>query len=76
MSHADELERLATLRDRGVINEEEFQQLKARIIQGGVTPPPLGAPSGTPAAPLIEVKPAEPANPPPSSPPPQTPASN
>ena len=43
MSHADELERLATLRDRGVINEEEFQQLKTRIIQGGVTPP-LGGP--------------------------------
>ncbi len=43
MSHADELERLATLRDRGVISEEEFQQLKTRIIQGSVTPP-LGGP--------------------------------
>ncbi|MFZ2297389.1 MAG: hypothetical protein A3G29_04700 [Burkholderiales bacterium RIFCSPLOWO2_12_FULL_64_99] len=43
MSQADELERLATLRDRGVISEEEFQQLKTRVIQGGVTPP-VGAP--------------------------------
>ena len=39
MSHADELERLATLRDRGVISEDEFQQLKARVIQGDMTPP-------------------------------------
>jgi phage shock protein PspC (stress-responsive transcriptional regulator) len=39
MTLADELERLATLRDRGVISDEEFQQLKTRVIQGqGATP--------------------------------------
>ncbi len=43
MSQADELERLATLRDRGVINEEEFQQLKTQVIQGRATTP-VGAP--------------------------------
>jgi hypothetical protein len=31
-STADELHRLAELRDRGVLNEEEFQRLKARLI--------------------------------------------
>jgi len=39
MTHADELERLATLRDRGVISDDEFQQLKTRVIQGGVVTP-------------------------------------
>lgn len=39
MSHADELERLATLRDRGVISESEFQQLKTRVIQEGIATP-------------------------------------
>ena len=39
MTHADELERLATLRDRGVISDDEFQQLKTRVIQGGVATP-------------------------------------
>ncbi len=43
MSQADELERLATLRDRGVINEEEFQHLKTQVIQGSATTP-VGAP--------------------------------
>ena len=43
MSQADELERLATLRDRGVINEREFQQLKTQVIQGSATMP-VGAP--------------------------------
>jgi phage shock protein C len=43
MSQADELERLAMLRDRGVISEDEFQQLKSRVIQGGATTP-VGAP--------------------------------
>ncbi len=31
-SAASELERLAALRDRGVISEDEFQQLKARVV--------------------------------------------
>jgi hypothetical protein len=31
-STADELHRLAELRDRGVLNDEEFQRLKARLI--------------------------------------------
>lgn len=37
MSYADEIERLMSLRDRGAISEEEFQQLKARVIQQGQT---------------------------------------
>ncbi|MBI5927636.1 MAG: PspC domain-containing protein [Aquabacterium sp.] len=32
MSLADELERLATLHERGVLSAEEFQQAKARLI--------------------------------------------
>ncbi|MGZ4678350.1 MAG: SHOCT domain-containing protein [Acidimicrobiia bacterium] len=31
-SVADELHRLADLRDRGVIDESEFQQLKAKVV--------------------------------------------
>jgi hypothetical protein len=31
-STADELHRLADLRDRGVLNDEEFQRLKARLV--------------------------------------------
>lgn len=31
-SRADQLEKLASLRDRGVITAEEFQQEKARIL--------------------------------------------
>jgi Short C-terminal domain/Phospholipase_D-nuclease N-terminal len=33
-SPSEELARLAELRDRGVINDAEFEQLKARIVQG------------------------------------------
>jgi uncharacterized protein with PQ loop repeat len=33
-SPSEELARLAELRDRGVIDEAEFQQLKARVVQG------------------------------------------
>ena len=33
-SAASELERLATLKDRGVISEDEFERLKARIVDG------------------------------------------
>jgi hypothetical protein len=32
-SIAEELTRLAELRDRGVIDEAEFQQLKERVLQ-------------------------------------------
>jgi phage shock protein C len=41
MSHADELERLVSLRDRGLISEGEFQQLKARVIQSGASAAPV-----------------------------------
>ena len=34
-SVAEELERLAALRDRGVITEAEFDRLKARLIESG-----------------------------------------
>lgn len=33
-SGVDELHRLADLRDRGVLDEDEFQRLKARIVEG------------------------------------------
>jgi putative oligomerization/nucleic acid binding protein/phospholipase D-like protein len=33
-SPSEELARLAELRDRGVINDTEFEQLKSRIVQG------------------------------------------
>jgi hypothetical protein len=33
-SPADELTRLAALRDKGTITEEEFQRLKSRVIDG------------------------------------------
>ena len=32
MSLADELERIASLHERGVLSDEEFQQIKARLI--------------------------------------------
>ena len=37
-STADEITRLADLRDKGVISEAEFQQGKAKVL-GGATPP-------------------------------------
>ncbi len=33
MSLADELERIATLHERGVLSDAEFQQIKTRLIQ-------------------------------------------
>jgi hypothetical protein len=38
-SPLDALERLGALRERGVISEEEFDSLKARIVSPGTTPP-------------------------------------
>ncbi len=38
-SVAEELERLAALRDRGVITEDEFARLKARLIESGWSAP-------------------------------------
>ena len=35
MSVADELEKLAALRERGVLSDEEFARLKTRLIEGG-----------------------------------------
>ncbi|MES2088772.1 MAG: PspC domain-containing protein [Pseudomonadota bacterium] len=44
MSVADELERLAALQERGVLSADEFQRLKARLIEEGAsTLPMLGA---------------------------------
>jgi hypothetical protein len=40
---ADELARLAELRDKGTISEAEFQTMKARIVGGTGT----GAPTAT-----------------------------
>jgi len=34
MSTADELEKLASLHERGVITAEEFQRLKVRVVDG------------------------------------------
>ncbi len=34
MSLADELDKLASLNERGVITSEEFQRLKARLLDG------------------------------------------
>ena len=34
MSTADELDKLASLHERGVITAEEFQRLKARLLDG------------------------------------------
>ncbi|HET8869077.1 MAG TPA: PspC domain-containing protein, partial [Aquabacterium sp.] len=42
-SVAEELERLVALRDRGAISEEEFAQLKARVIESGVSIAPASA---------------------------------
>ena len=42
MSLADELDKLSSLHDRGVITSEEFQKLKARLVEGGA--------AGSPAA--------------------------
>ena len=39
-STADELEKLAGLRDRGVITNEEFNQQKARLVGGAAGAPP------------------------------------
>ncbi|HEX5310978.1 PspC domain-containing protein [Aquabacterium sp.] len=40
-SVAEELERLAALRDRGVITEDEFARLKARLIESGLVSAPM-----------------------------------
>ena len=44
---ADELERLADLRDRGILSDEEFQAQKSKLIDGRwsepAEPPHLGA---------------------------------
>lgn len=39
MGQADEIERLAGLRDRGVLSEKEFNRAKAKILNGGRAPP-------------------------------------
>ena len=37
MSLADELDKLASLHERGVITAEEFQRLKSRVLDGSAT---------------------------------------
>jgi phage shock protein C len=44
VSIAEELEKLQSLRERGVISETEFVQAKARVLENA---PPLPAPDGT-----------------------------
>lgn len=39
MSIAEELEKLQSLRDRGVISEQEFVQAKARVLEAAPPPP-------------------------------------
>ena len=41
MSVADELVKLASLHERGVLTDEEFQRLKSKLIDGGQIPSPL-----------------------------------
>ena len=43
MSIADELDKLSTLQERGVITHEEFLKLKARLVEGD----PSAAPAAT-----------------------------
>lgn len=49
MSDVDDLERLAEMKARGVLSEDEFQSAKAKIIGGIkkplVIPPPAASPS-------------------------------
>ena len=42
MSISEELEKLQSLRDRGVISEQEFVQAKARVLDNAPPPPPTG----------------------------------
>jgi phage shock protein C len=44
VSISGELEKLQSLRDRGVISEQEFVQAKARVLDNA---PPAAAPDGT-----------------------------
>ena len=44
---ADELARLADLRDRGTITDAEFQTMKARVVGGSGTGPTTGTATGT-----------------------------
>lgn len=50
MNDAEELNKLADLHARGVLNDEEFAKAKARLL-GGQTQPGYGAP---PAAPAVQ----------------------
>ena len=34
ISHADELEKLANLKEKGIISKEEFEKMKYKIIHG------------------------------------------
>jgi hypothetical protein len=45
----DKLERLATLRDRGILSDEEFAAQKAKLLAAGSSTPAAAQPSGPPA---------------------------
>ncbi|RTL32614.1 MAG: PspC domain-containing protein [Burkholderiales bacterium] len=46
MSLADELERIAALHERGVLSDDEFQQIKSRLIHNPMPPSGDGLPAG------------------------------
>lgn len=53
MNDADELNKLADLHARGVLNDEEFAKAKARVLDGRGAPPPNGSTAGSGAAPNL-----------------------
>lgn len=55
MSVADELKKLAELRDSGVLTEAEFQQQKARVLSGGKVAPPDAKKKGKGNLPIVLV---------------------
>ena len=65
MSNAEELERLAALRDRGVLSEEEFQAEKARLLghSSAAEGPSESAPPTEPAFPRPSASSGEPTSP-------------
>lgn len=46
MALSDELEKLAALRERGVLSDDEFARAKARLLDGAASSPPRPAAAG------------------------------
>ena len=65
MSNAEELERLAALRDRGVLSEEEFQAEKARVLghSSAAEGPSEAAPPTEPVSPRPSASSGDPTSP-------------